>query len=533
MVPDALRELEARIALNTLPGQERVLAALQRTYPAWQQAADELIDALECRDETARAPLYAAQLLDSMKNSIRLLVGSELDLQAERLSDRREAARLALAVAVLSTLVVGIWLALVARRRLLAVSRSYEQALADQKRKTEDLRIAQSRAEEANRAKDEFLAMLSHELRTPLNTILTAAHVLKTPPAAPEQAKRALELIDRNVKHQARLIEDLLDVSRIVSGKLTLDATVVDLGLVVSEAVQAATPSVEAGKLTVQVSMPGEPLTVLGDHGRLLQVLGNVLGNAVKFTPPGGHIAISLARDGCDAEIRVEDTGVGIAAAALPRIFDRFEQADRSTTRKRGGLGLGLAIAQHLVAIHRGSICVESAGENCGTSVRIRLPLHADTAHSALPSVSNSRNGPGKDGSRPLQGLRLLVVDDDNDAREVLSMLLSIQGATVVAARSVSEAFDRLEDFPADLVLTDIAMPHEDGYEFLHRLRSRGGDRAERTPAIAVTALAGTADRARVINAGFAAYITKPIDSAQLIRAVITTTAANRSRPCP
>jgi CheY-like chemotaxis protein len=251
----------------------------------------------------------------------------------------------------------------------------------------------------------------------------------------------------------------------------------------------------------------------------------------VKFTPPGGRIAISLARDRYEAEIRVEDTGVGIASAILPRIFDRFEQADRSTTRKQGGLGLGLAIAQHLVAIHRGSIRVESAGENCGTSVRIRLPLHADSAMPALLSVSSAAEEPRNGGSRPLQGLRLLVVDDDSDAREGLSMLLSSQGATVVAAGSVDEAFAKLKDFPADLVLTDIAMPSVDGYELLRRLRSSSADREHATPAIAVTALAAAADRARVINAGFAAYITKPIDSAQLVRAVIMTTAANRSRP--
>ena len=246
--PEALRELESRIALNALPGQERALAVLEATYPAWQQMADELIVARQCRDEAARSALYAEQLLDSMKNSIRLLVGSEFDLQAARLSDRREAARLAIAFALLSTLVVGLALSLVARRQLLAVSRSYEQALGDQKRKTEELRVAQSRAEQASRAKDEFLATVSHELRTPLNAILTAAHLLKAPALEPSRARRALELIDRNVKHQARLIEDLLDVSRIVSGKWVLDATVLDLGLVVSEAVQEARPFAEAGQ---------------------------------------------------------------------------------------------------------------------------------------------------------------------------------------------------------------------------------------------------------------------------------------------
>jgi signal transduction histidine kinase/ActR/RegA family two-component response regulator len=529
MTPDALRELESRIALNALPGQERALAVLEVTYPAWQRTADELIVAKQCRDETAGSALYAAQLLDSMKNSIRLLVGSEFDLQAERLSDRREAGRLAVAFALLSTLVVGLALSLVARRQLLAVSRSYEQALGDQKRKTGELRDAQSRAEQASRAKDEFLATISHELRTPLNAILTAAHVLKAPALEPSRAHRALELIDRNVKHQARLIEDLLDVSRIVSGKWVLDATVLDLGLVVSEAAQGARPFAEASQLALDISIPEERLAVLGDHGRLLQVFSNVLANAVKFTPPGGRIAISLARDERDAEIRVEDTGIGIAAAVLPRIFDRFEQADGSTTRKHGGLGLGLAIAQHLVMVHRGSIWAESPGENRGTTVRIRLPLHGDTALPALPPASQRLDERGGSELRPLHGLRLMVVDDDRDAREALAMLLSIHGASVVAVGSVSEALARLDDFRADLVLADIAMPDEDGYELLRRLHSRDADREHPTPAIAVTAMAAAADRARVINAGFAVHITKPIDAADLIRVVIMTIAANRS----
>jgi signal transduction histidine kinase len=356
MAPEALRELETRVSLNTLPGQEKALALLQSAYPAWQQVADELVSARQCRDESSPAALDAAQLVDSMKASIRTLLGSEFALQAERVSDRREAARLAIAIGLVSTLLVGVVLSLLARRQLAAVSRSYEQALGGQRRKTDELVAARASAEQANRAKDEFLATVSHELRSPLNAILTAAQLLKAPDLAPARARRALDLIDRNVHNQARLIEDLLDVSRIDSGKLTLEETAVDLCAAVRDAVQAAREPAEAAGLALEASIPEERLLVLGDQGRLLQVFGNVLSNAIKFTPAGGRIGVSVARQGDEAEVRVEDTGVGIAPSVLPRIFDRFEQADSSTTRRHGGLGLGLAIARHLVTLHRGSI---------------------------------------------------------------------------------------------------------------------------------------------------------------------------------
>jgi signal transduction histidine kinase/ActR/RegA family two-component response regulator len=518
---DAMWQLERRVATEARPLQEKAVERLASAYPALERAAKSLL-ATEQSAEVTPPSMFAASLaMDAMKSAIVSLIDAEYAEQTLRLRDRRRTVRLAIGISLFATLCLGFGIAFAARRRLLALSRTYADAVADQRLRTDALRAAQAHAEAANRAKDDFLATVSHELRSPLNAVLTAAELLKVKGLDETRTRRALELIDRNVKRQARLIEDLLDVSRIVSGKLTIDSGILELEPIVREAVQGVRPAAAALKLEIDMSLAGRPVYVRGDHGRLLQIFTNILANAVKFTGEGGQVTVSLAVDGEDAEVRVTDTGIGIPADVLPKIFDRFEQADSSITRKHGGLGLGLAIARHLVALHGGMIRAESDGANRGATFRVRLPMAKPLA---LAPAEASGNGAAEAAAHSLANTRILVVDDDPDARDSLAMLLGIHGGRVSRATSVREALTMLDESSADVVLTDIAMPEADGYELLREIRARDVARGVRRPVIAVTAMASAEDRARLIGAGFDLHVTKPIDPRELIAAVAAVT---------
>ena len=375
-------------------------------------------------------------------------------------------------------------------------------------------------AEAANRAKDEFLATLSHELRTPLTAILGWARLLLGGNLPEGTAGGALETIERNAKAQAQLIDELLDVSRIVTGKLRLDTRPVEFSRVIEAAVESVRPAARAKKIRLEVVLEPLGVPLLGDAGRLQQVAWNLLSNAVKFTPEGGRVGVLLRRAGPHAEVRVEDTGQGIGADFLPHVFDRFRQADGSTTRRHGGLGLGLAIARHLVELHGGAISADSEGEGRGASFTVRLPLAA-----ADSAGAGSEQAPGGGASPPartaaLEGLRVLVVEDEADTRDMVAFALTAAGAEVKTAGRAIEALNTLEGWTPDVLVSDIGMPGVDGYAFIGEVRRREADSGGRLPAVALTAYAGVEDQRRAVAAGFQTHLAKPLDPAEMVAVV-------------
>jgi PAS domain S-box-containing protein len=374
-------------------------------------------------------------------------------------------------------------------------------------------RLARAEAEKANHAKDEFLATLSHELRTPLNALRLWAGVLRQQPVDPDTLAKAVDTIDRNAALQAQLIDDLLDISRIASGKLRLELRPIDLRTVIESAVETVRGPAEDKGLTLARALDPDVGPVLGDATRLQQVLWNLLTNALKFTPTGGRIEIILRRRGGAAELAVRDSGQGISPALLPRIFDRFHQGDSSTTRPQGGLGLGLAIARQLVELHGGTIRAESAGEGRGTTVTVALPL-TRAAGEEPPGARVPTDGMPV----ALTGLRVLFVDDDGDAREASAMSLGRAGATVVTAASVAEAMRELESKWPDVIVSDIGMPGEDGVSLIGRVRRlEAAAGRPRTPAIALTAYASEDDAARILAAGYQVHVAKPVEPQRLV----------------
>jgi hypothetical protein len=380
---------------------------------------------------------------------------------------------------------------------------------------------ARAEAEAANRLKDEFLATVSHELRTPLNSILGWAQLMRTNTLDSQSSARALDTIERNTKSLAQIIEDLLDVSRIISGKLRLEARPIELAPVIEAALDAIRPAADAKNIRLRVSVD-RSARVSGDPNRLQQVAWNLLSNAIKFTPTGGEVAVSLERDPSTASIMVTDNGEGIAEEFLPYVFDRFRQADSTFARMHGGLGLGLAIVRHLVEMHGGEVRAESAGRGKGATFTVSFPLVAVSTGSqrALLRVPERL----KDDSKQLAGLSVMIVDDESDARELLVAMLEQRGASVVAAASVSEALAALAEATngsmPDVLVSDIGMPIEDGFDLIRRVRALAPQHGGKIPAIALTAYATTEDRRRVLEAGFEHHLAKPIEPATLASAV-------------
>jgi len=380
-------------------------------------------------------------------------------------------------------------------------------------------------AREANRIKDEFLTTLSHELRTPLTAILGWTRTLRGREAGPERLDHGLEVIERNVRAQTKLIDDLLDVSRIITGKLRLSVQPVPLSPIVDAAIDAMRPAAEAKEIQItverSVGMAGEDL-IVGDADRLQQVVWNLISNAIKFTPAGGRVNVAIRGRETQFEIRVADTGRGITPDFLPRVFERFRQADSSPTRTHGGLGIGLAIARHLVELHGGTISAESAGDNEGAVFSVSLPRVAlgtwrlEAMRAEAPSELPE---PGL-GNVDLTGLRVLLVEDEEDGRELMAEVLSASGARVSAAGSVREAMTLFEESRPTILVSDIGMPIEDGYALIRRIRSLPADRGGNVPAVAVTAYAREEDRLRALGAGFQAHVAKPVDPAELLRTV-------------
>ena len=385
---------------------------------------------------------------------------------------------------------------------------------------------ARREAEELNRFKDEFLATLSHELRTPLNAILGWARLLlnEPPDTDARRVRHALEVIARNAEAQARLISDILDVSRIITGKLQLDTKAVDLRAVATASIESVTPAAAAKNVQIHPLLPVNAAVVTADPDRLQQVLCNLLSNAVKFTPAGGRIDVSIAQAGSSFEVNVRDTGEGIAPEFLPHLFERFRQHDSSSTRTHGGLGLGLAIARHLVERQGGAIWAESAGPGKGASFTFRLPVRAvvtgmgkevEGANPATPYRQAADVTVGR-----IDGVRVLCVDDDRDARELVGIALGNQGATVVGVASSAEAIDALDRNHFDVLIADIGLAEEDGYTLIRKIRARSRDRQGGIPAVALTACASASDRIQAISVGYDLHLAKPVAYTDLRYAV-------------
>ena len=376
---------------------------------------------------------------------------------------------------------------------------------------------ARAEAERANRVKDEFLATLSHELRTPLTAILGWSRMLRTAVLDETMRARAVETIERNAHSQSQLIDELLDVSRIVTGKLTLNVAPVELLPIVEAATDSIRPAADAKSIRLDVSLDPAAGRVSGDPSRLQQVIWNLFSNAVKFTPAGGRVGVQLERDGASARITVSDTGIGIEPQIIPYIFDRFRQADGSTTREHGGLGLGLAIVRHLTELHGGTVSAESEGPGSGATFTVILPLAPDGGEGARAVARAAGEHALKDAGA-LEGLRILLVDDVADARGLIAAVLKGSGAIVQECGSADEALEMLDAGATDLLLSDIGMPQRDGYSLIAEVRERAAVR--HLPAIALTAYATAEDRARALAAGFHLHLAKPVDNEQLIAAV-------------
>jgi signal transduction histidine kinase len=373
-------------------------------------------------------------------------------------------------------------------------------------------------AEAANRLKDEFLATVSHELRTPLTAVLGWVQMLRSGRLPETSRARALETVERNARAQAKLIDDLLDVSRILSGKLNLELSVVSLAGPVEAALEAVRPAAEAKGVQLEASLDAE-LHVNGDPTRIQQMAWNLLANAVKFTPAGGRVTVALEDQGDAVELTVKDTGQGIAQAFLPHLFERFRQADARPSREHGGLGLGLSIVKHLVEAHGGTVSAESEGEGAGSTFRLRLPLAVRRADLGLTLASAALAGDASELTWPpsLKGLNVLVVDDEQDTRELLRELLEQVGMSVKTAASAGEGLELLTGTRPDILVADLAMPGEDGFSLIRQVRDLAPDLGGRTPAVALTAYARPEDRARVLLSGFKAHVPKPIEPKEFL----------------
>jgi signal transduction histidine kinase/ActR/RegA family two-component response regulator len=391
---------------------------------------------------------------------------------------------------------------------------------------------AKKEAEAATVAKDEFMSVVSHELRTPLNAILGWTRMLQGDLATDETRRKGLETILRNAQVQTQLIEDILDFSRIISGKLRLEVRKIDLAEVIEAAIDVVTPAANAKNIRLEVILDSKGI-VSGDADRLQQVLWNLLTNAVKFTPKGGRVQVRLQRVNSSVEISVSDTGQGISADFLPYIFERFRQQDNTKTRRHGGLGLGMAITRHIVELHGGTIRAESPGEGLGATFTVRLPVmivHSDklpTSAQADGLVSSETDNLSESDSTQLNGFQILIVDDETDARDLIAFILTQHGANVVAAANVREAVEKFQSLKPDLIVSDIEMPDEDGFSLIEKLKAFNEGQKRKIPAIALTAHARPSERLKVLSSGYQIHLAKPVEPAELLAVVANFAAWN------
>jgi len=387
--------------------------------------------------------------------------------------------------------------------------------------------VARSEVEAASRAKDEFLATVSHELRAPLNAILGWSRMIRGGSLDREKLDRGLDTIERNATLQKQLIEDLLDVSRIISGKVRLAVMAIELAPIIESAIDSIRPAAEGKEVRLQVLLDPDSGLISGDPDRLHQIVWNLLSNAMKFANKNNRVQIKLQRINSHVQITVSDDGRGISPEFLPYVFDRFRQADSSISRKHGGLGLGLSIVRHLVELHGGIVHAQSPGEGMGATFTIHLPVtithrgRVDLDFDQMDGSSPAQQSRGLYSSPSLEGLKILVVDDEADARDLLKIILEECKAQISTAASPTEAFETLQWFGPDLIISDIGMPSEDGYAFIRKLRLEESKARQRwTPAIALTAHARVEERLRALNAGFQAHVAKPVEPVELIAVI-------------
>jgi signal transduction histidine kinase/CheY-like chemotaxis protein len=410
------------------------------------------------------------------------------------------------------------------RDRTMELSRTnadLEREVDERKRMEAERTVLLARERDANRLKDEFLATLSHELRTPLNAVLGWTRVLRAAAVTPDTQARALDSIERNARAQARLIEDLLEVSRIVTGKLRLRVRPVDFSTVVDSAVDVVQPAAAAKRIRLVSDVTVRPAMTSGDPDRLQQVVWNLLSNAVKFTAPGGAITVTLRREH-GFVLTVSDTGIGVDPSFVPHLFEPFRQADGSASREHGGLGLGLAIVRQITELHGGTVTASSAGVGHGATFEVRLPseLTVEVPRARLDAPGDAVAPTLAINPRLLEGVRVLVVDDEEDARELLRATFESHGATVESAASAAEAIDMFERVTPDVLISDIGMPFEDGYRLIKRVRARRPDDGGLVPAVALTAYAAPADRLAALAAGYQAHMAKPFEPGEIASVV-------------
>jgi signal transduction histidine kinase len=434
----------------------------------------------------------------------------------------------------ITTLLSAIQTALRARRRQyevrnhLAARRRTEQ---ERERLLAAEQAARAEVEAATRAKDDFLAVVSHELRTPLQAMLGWVRALRSRQLDAATTARALEAVERNTWVQAQLIEDLLDVSRIVAGKLRVELVPIRLVPVIEAAVDALQTTAEGKSLGLESVFDQPDVHVSGDAGRLQQVVWNLLANAIKFTPPGGRVQVRLSTTDAHARISVADTGLGISPEMQPHLFERFRQGDSTRTRAHGGLGLGLAIVRHLVDLHGGTVEVQSPAGDWGSAFTVTLPRIMANQAAPSPSESAAASAAPPSSHLSLSGLRVLVVEDDADTRDLLQTMLHNEGADVRVTASVEEALRLMESFHADVLVSDISMPGEDGYAFVRGVRAQEWRRGGRVPALALTAHVRPEDAEQARSAGFDAHIAKPVDPSELAREIAGLCGRGWGRP--
>jgi len=522
-LPSALAELERMVKEH--PEEAAHLESLRRSYLKWARDAERVIAHSppstiepEFRDEMARGKSE----MDGMRQTLRAIH----DEEGRLLDERRRRADRSTQVLLLSgsavALLLGVAATLALRRFFRSLDATYTAAYQAQ---AESAR----RAEQANRMKDDFLATLSHELRTPLNAIVGWAHILLTHKSDAATTEKAASTIHRNALAQNQLVSDLLDVSRIITGKLALKVRPVELSSVVEGAIETVSAAAENRRIQLQVMVDPDAGPLMGDPDRLQQVVWNLVANAVKFAPRGGRVQVRVARVSSQLEIVVADDGPGIPADMLPRVFERFWQADSSASRAHGGLGLGLAIVRHLVELHGGTVSAANRGGGASGAVfTVRLPVNAvavavavaaPTPADSLPAAIPAASVPP---DRSLTGVYVLAVDDEADARDLLREILTHYGARVSLASSAAEALDLLVRDRPHVLVADLGMPGTDGYALIAKVRSLSPGAGSRTPALALTAFARAEDRAHALGAGYDMHVAKPVDPDAVASAVKT-----------
>ncbi len=498
-------------AANMVPHQEQGLSAREEAVHGREDAVILREEALRAREDAVRTSADVERLMGQMREANERLIVTAVQAQTTSEETRTEAAQAETDIARLMGQLRE------ANERLVAAT-AHAQTMAEQ---------AQTLAEEADRAnrlKDEFLGTISHELRTPLNAILGYARMLHTGTITRDREARAAEIIERNATALTQIVEDVLDVSRIISGKTRLNVQRVDLAAVVDEAIETVRPTADAKGVRVLTVVDSRHPIVSGDPARLQQVVWNLLSNAVKFTPSEGRIHLWLERTNSQVEIVIRDTGRGIHPDFLPHVFERFRQADGRVSREYSGLGLGLAISRHLVELHGGTIHAASDGEGQGATFRVRLPImNMQRVPEGESTRANPTLKPGGSETMParLDGIHVLAVDDEEDSLTLLREILETAGAQVTTVASSQEALDAVEKMAPGVIIADIGLPRMDGFELIRRIRQWPEPSIRELPAAALTAYARSEDRQRALRSGFQMHLAKPIDPGELVAAVV------------